>query len=175
MTSSWRRELFEWGKAFALAVILALIIRMFLVEVYVVDGHSMQPTLLDQERVLVNKLTYRLGGPRPSDVIVFRYPQEPWRDFIKRVVAVGGQTVEVRDGQVFVDGAALPEPYLKAPTHGVFGPEVVPEGTVFVLGDNRNFSLDSRDATVGFVPLANVKGKAMAVFWPLPALRLVRH
>lgn len=175
MTSSWRSELFEWGKAFALAVILALIIRMFLVEVYVVDGHSMQPTLLDAERVLVNKLTYRLAGPSAGDVVVFRYPQEPWRDFIKRVVAVGGQTVEVRDGQVFVDGAALAEDYLTAPTHGVFGPEAVPQGTVFVMGDNRNFSLDSRDASVGFVPLANVKGKAMAVFWPLSALRLVRH
>ncbi|MBS3938011.1 MAG: signal peptidase I [Peptococcaceae bacterium] len=175
MPKTWKSELFEWGKAFALAVILALVIRMFLVEVYVVDGHSMQPTLLHEERVLVNKFTYRIAEPSSLDVIVFRYPKEPWRDFIKRIVAVEGQTVEVREGKVFVNGQALDEPYLQSPTHGVFGPEVVPEGTVFVMGDNRNFSLDSRDVSVGFVPLGNVKGKAMGVFWPLAALRLMRH
>jgi len=175
MPNTWKSELLEWGKAFALAVILALVIRMFLVEVYVVDGHSMQPSLLNSERVLVNKFAYRLGAPVPMDVVVFRYPKEPWRDFIKRVVAVEGQTVEVRDGHVYVNGQSIDEPYLQSPTHGVYGPEIVPAGTVFVMGDNRNFSLDSRDVSVGFVPLANVKGKAMAVFWPLPSLRLVRH
>ncbi|MDP3488383.1 MAG: signal peptidase I, partial [Bacillota bacterium] len=158
-----------------LAVIVALVIRMFLVEVYIVDGNSMQPSLHDRERVLVNKLVYRFKGPEPQDVIVFRYPKEPDRDFIKRVVAVPGQTVEVKNGKVFVDGQATEEPYLKTPTHGAFGPEVVPANTLFVMGDNRNFSLDSRDPSVGFVPIANIKGKAMVIFWPLPSLGLIPH
>lgn len=175
MAKTWQGELYEWGKAFALAVILALVIRMFLVEVYIVDGNSMQPSLHDRERVLVNKLVYRFHSPEPQDVIVFRYPKEPDRDFIKRVVAVAGQTVEIKNGKVFIDGEPTEEPYLKTPTHGAFGPEEVPANTVFVLGDNRNFSLDSRDPSVGFVPMSQIKGKAMIVFWPLPALKLVPH
>lgn len=175
MPKTWQTELFEWGKALVLAVVLALIIRVLLVETYLVDGNSMQPSLHDGERVLINKMVYRFGSPNSSDVIVFRYPREPWRDFIKRVVAVAGQEVEVRNGRVFVDGVALDEPYLQTQTHGSFGPATVPAGAVFVMGDNRNFSLDSRDPSVGYVPIANIKGKAMVIFWPLPALRLVPH
>lgn len=175
MAKTWRAELYEWGKAFALAIILALVIRIFLVEVYIVDGNSMQPSLQNGERVLVNKLVYRFASPQPSDVIVFRYPKDRTRDFIKRVVAVPGQTVEVRNNKVYVNGNPIEEPFLKAPTHGVFGPETVPQGTVFVMGDNRNFSLDSRDPSVGFVSMTDIKGKAMVVFWPLPSLKLVPH
>lgn len=173
MPKLWRREVLEWGKAFALAIILALVIRVFLVEVYIVDGVSMQPSLQHGERVLVNKLVYRLSEPGFPDVVVFRYPRDRDRDFIKRVIAGPGQTVETRDNHVYVDGVRLAEQYLGVPTHGTFGPVMVPEGTVFAMGDNRNFSLDSRDPAVGFIPLAEIKGKAMLIFWPLPALRLV--
>lgn len=175
MAKTWRSELFEWGKAFALAIILAIVIRMFLVEVYIVDGNSMQPSFHDTERVLVNKFVYRFSDPMQQDVIIFRYPKDPSRDFIKRVVAMPGQTVEVKNGKVYVNGEAMVEPYLTTPTHGAFGPVTVPEGSVFVMGDNRNFSLDSRDPSVGFVPMANIKGKAMVIFWPLQSLRLVSH
>ncbi len=175
MPSNWQTELLEWGKALVLAVILALFIRVLLVETYLVDGNSMQPSLHDRERVLINKLVYRFSAPDSSDVVVFRYPGDTSRDFIKRIVAVEGQTVEIKNGQVYIDGEPRDEPYLKTPTHGGFGPEVVPEGTIFVMGDNRNFSLDSRDPSVGFVPVANIRGKAMIIFWPLPALRLVPH
>jgi signal peptidase I len=173
MPKSWRAEVLEWGKALALAVVLALVIRVFLVEVYIVDGVSMQPSLQHGERVLVNKLVYRFREPGPADVVVFRYPRDRERDFIKRVIAVAGQTVQTRDNHVYVDGVRLTEPHIEIPTHGTFGPVVVPAGTVFVMGDNRNFSLDSRDPAVGFIPLAEIKGKAMLIFWPLPALRLV--
>lgn len=173
MPKSWRVEALEWGKSFALAIILALVIRIFLIEVYIVDGVSMQPSLHHGERVLVNKLVYRFTEPGFADVIVFRYPRDRERDFIKRVVAVAGQTVETRDSHLYVDGMRLTEPYLDVATHGTFGPTVVPDGTVFVMGDNRQFSLDSRDPAVGFVPITEIKGKAMVIFWPLPALRLV--
>ncbi|MBT9155753.1 MAG: Signal peptidase I T [Firmicutes bacterium] len=175
MPKSWRTEALEWGKAFALAIILALIIRVFLIEVYIVDGVSMQPSLHHDERVLVNKLVYRFRDPGFSDVVVFRYPRDRERDFIKRVIAVAGQTVETRENHLYVDGVRLAEPYLGVPTHGSFGPVRVPAGTVFVMGDNRNFSLDSRDPAVGFIPLTEIKGEAMFIFWPLPQLRLVPH
>ncbi|MBT9176092.1 MAG: Signal peptidase I T [Firmicutes bacterium] len=175
MPKPWRTEALEWGKAFALAIILALIIRVFLIEVYIVDGVSMQPSLHHGERVLVNKLVYRFSDPGFSDVVVFRYPRDRERDFIKRVIAVAGQTVETRENHLYVDGVRLAEPYLRVPTHGPFGPVRVPEGTVFVMGDNRNFSLDSRDPAVGFIPLTEVKGEAMLIFWPLPQLRFVPH
>jgi signal peptidase I len=172
---TWQTELYEWGKALVLAVILALVIRLLFVETYLVDGSSMQPSLHDRERVLINKLVYRFNPPEASDIVVFKYPMDPNRDFIKRIVAVAGQTVEVKNGKVYVNGQPVEEPYLKTPTHGAFGPELVPEGTVFVMGDNRNFSLDSRDPSVGYVPVENIKGKALVIFWPLPALRLAPH
>ncbi len=173
MPKVWRTEAFEWGKALALAIILALVIRVFLIEVYIVDGVSMQPSLHHGERVLVNKLVYRFSVPSLSDVVVFRYPRDGRRDFIKRVVAVAGQTVETRENYVYVDGVRRAEQHIIVPTHGAFGPVEVPSGTVFVMGDNRNFSLDSRDPAVGFVPLTEIKGQAMLVFWPLPHLRLL--
>ncbi|MDP3059018.1 MAG: signal peptidase I [bacterium] len=172
---TWRIELLEWVKALLFAVILALFIRVFLVATYVVDGHSMQPSLHDYERVLINKVVYRFSPPSTGDVIVFEYPLDRARDFIKRVVAIPGQTVEVKNGKVFIDGVALSEPYLITPTHGLFGPVTVPKNTVFVMGDNRNFSLDSRDPSVGFVPIKSIRGKGMVIFWPLSALKLIPH
>lgn len=157
---NWLKEILE---TVVIALVLALLIRGFLVESFLVDGSSMLPTLESGERLLVNKLTYRLGEPEIGDIVVFRNPKEP-RDFIKRVVATPGQTVEIRDGRVHIDGEPLREDYLADPGHSFFPPTAVPEGHVFVLGDNRNNSEDSR--FFGFVPVKNIKGKAMLVYWP---------
>ncbi|MBY6275452.1 signal peptidase I [Symbiobacterium thermophilum] len=157
------REVLE---TLVLALLFALIIRTFVVEVYQVSGSSMTNTLYDQERVLVNKFIYKLvRDPRPGDIIVFKYPRQPERDFIKRVVAVAGDTVEMRGGVVYVNG----EPFNEAPTvrlsAGDFGPVVVPPDSVFVLGDNRSNSEDSR--YFGEVPLSHIRGLAVARIWPL--------
>jgi len=156
----------EMVETLALALLFALVVRTFVVEVYQVSGSSMTNTLYNHERVLVNKFTYKvIREPQPGDVIVFKYPREPNRDFIKRVVAVAGDTVELQDGQVLVNGA----PFLEADTVRLstsdFGPYEVPDGSVFVLGDNRNNSEDSR--YFGEVPLDNIRGLAFARIWPL--------
>lgn len=121
--------------------------------------------------MLVNKVVYRLRQPERGDIIVFRYPYDPRRDFIKRVVAVAGEDVMVKNGVVMVNGSPLSEPYVLHPGGPDFALRKVPEGTVFVLGDNRSGSEDSR--SFGFVDLRLIKGKAFVVYWPIGSIRAV--
>lgn len=157
------RELLE---TVLLALVVALVIRTFVVEVYRVDGGSMENTLQTEERVLVNKFLFRLfREPQPGDIIVFQYPRQPDRDFIKRVVAVAGDTVEMREGKVYVNGKLFPEVPTVRMTDQDLTPRQVPAESVWVLGDNRNNSEDSR--FFGQVPLKNIRGLAFARIWPL--------
>jgi len=156
------RELIE---TVLLALAVALVIRSFVVEVYRVEGSSMEATLHNEERVLVNKFIYRFRKPEHGEVIVFAYPKGPERDFIKRVVAVAGDTVEMRDGKVYVNGVLFPEVSTVRMTNQDMEPVVVEADSVWVLGDNRNNSEDSR--YFGVVPLANIRGPAFARIWPL--------
>lgn len=161
-------------EAVTIAVILAVVIRFFLFEPFVIPSASMEPTLVPGDRVMVNKLAYRLGEPKPGDIIVFRYPLDPRTIYIKRLIAVGGQTVELRDGQLFVNGRKVQEAYLphNPGGGGDFGPVRVPPGTYFVMGDNRNNSQDSR--VWGPVPRQNILGKAEVLFWPPQRAKVVR-
>lgn len=159
-------ELKSWIVSIGGAIILALLIRTFIVELYIVDGPSMRPTLQHDERLVVNKFVYRVRNPSRGEVIIFRYPRDPSRDFIKRVIALGGDTVEIKDGRVYVNDQILREDYIAEKTRTEYPKVTVPEGTLFVCGDNRQNSLDSRSSDVGFLPLDNVKGKASLVFWP---------
>lgn len=131
-----------------------------------VDGSSMEPTLHGGEYVLVNKLSYRVGQPDYGDVIVFYYPRDPEQEYIKRVIGLPGDQVDVSDGRVYVNGQPLEEPYIAAaPVYP--GSWMVPENSLFVLGDNRNNSSDSH--SWGSVPISYVVGKAVFVYWPPPA------
>lgn len=155
------------------ALLIALVIRSFLVQIYVVDGESMYPTLHHGDRLLVNKIVYRLGDPKPGDIVVVEDPGNPRRQLIKRVIAVGGETVEVRNHVVFIDGKPLEETFTN-PLSVHFTdvrPVLVPEGYVYVMGDNRGGSLDSR--AMGPVQTSKVEGKARFLFWP-PA-RMQNH
>ncbi|HHY13727.1 MAG TPA: signal peptidase I [Thermoanaerobacterales bacterium] len=163
----------EWIQAIIIAVILALLIRNFVVEVFQVDGESMFATLHDGDRLAVNKFIYKIRTPRKGEIIVFKYPSNPKYDYIKRVIAVEGDVVEIKDGIVFVNDVALNEEYILCNTNGSFGPEKIPKNHLFVLGDNRNNSRDSRFPSVGHIPLANVKGKAICIIWPLGRLGVV--
>jgi len=169
--SSLGEEVKDWVISILVAVILAFFIRYFIVELYLVDGPSMRPTLQNHERLVVNKFIYRFRAPERGEVLVFRYPKDPSRDFIKRVIAVPGDTIEIKDGRVFVNQQLMNEPYILSKTRGDYPLSTVPDGHIFVMGDNRNNSEDSRFADVGFVPYELVKGKAVLVFWPFDQLK----
>ena len=156
-----------------ITTLIFLIARVF-VQNYQVDGPSMTPTLLNSQYILVNKADYYMHPPQRGDVIVFRYPRDPSRDFVKRVIGVPGDTVNVAgNGVVVVDGVALNEPYTNNHLN-YYGPEhwTLGAGEYFVLGDNRGDSSDSRDW--GPVPVGDIIGKAEFVYWPLNDLHLVR-
>ena len=169
--SSLGEEAKDWIISIVVAVVLACIIRQFVVELYIVDGPSMRPTLQSQERLVVNKFIYQFREPQKGEILVFQYPRDPKRDFIKRVIATAGDTVEIKDGRVFVNDQLLNEDYILEKTKSEYPKSTVPKGTIFVMGDNRNNSEDSRFADVGFVPLNLIKGKAMLVFWPFDAFK----
>jgi signal peptidase I len=177
----------EYAEALGVALLLALVIRMFIVQAFKIPSGSMLPTLQIGDHILVNKFVYgarieipltqvsvgQLPGirePHPGDVVVFIWPKDRSKDFIKRVIATAGQTVEVRSKQVFINGKAWDDPHATyAPAHGGpasgenYGPYTVPPSTVFVMGDNRDQSYDSR--FWGPVPLADIKGQAIIIYW----------
>jgi signal peptidase I len=175
----------QWLESVAIALIVAFLLRGFAVQAFKIPSSSMMPTLQVGDHVLVDKLRYgirnplwngwllRFATPAPGDVIVFAFPVDPTNDFVKRVIAVEGEEVEIRDKQVLVDGQPrdIGRPYFVEGRQGTaaegprdnFGPAKVPKANVFVLGDNRDRSFDSR--FWGFVDLDEVKGKAMIVYW----------
>ena len=138
----------------------------------------MEPTLRTGDRILVGKFAYRIWEIRRGDIIVFRYPLNPSKDFVKRVVGLPGERMVMKDGLVSINGRPLGEVYPTALPGGDracssnYGPEVVPVGSIFVLGDNRCNSEDSR--FFGFVPIKNIIGRALAVYWPPDRVGLVR-
>ncbi len=169
--SALGQEVKDWVVSILIALVLAFFIRYFIVELYMVEGPSMRPTLVNSERLVVNKFIYHFKQPERGELLVFRYPRDPSRDFIKRVIAVAGDTIELKDGRLFLNGQLLNETYILEKTRGSYPLATVPEGTIFVMGDNRNNSEDSRFRDVGFVPLDMVKGKAVMVFWPLDHIK----
>lgn len=164
-------ELMEWVKSIVLAVAIALIIRLFFFETFLVEGTSMFPSLKHHERLIVNKIVYCYKEPERGDIIVFNY--SPRRDFIKRIIAFAGEEVEIRDGRLYINKTMLEEPYIQDQVMPDYGPVVIPDGHVFVLGDNRSNSMDSRDPAVGSISLERIKGKAMFVFWPFSSAGLL--
>ncbi len=171
MPGTRRRAALELVETIAVALVLALLVRAFVLESFLVIGYSMEPTLHNGERLFVNKLVYRIREPQRGDIVVFRYPFNPSRDFIKRVVAVAGETVEIREGRVFVDGRFLMEPYVQSQDFATHPAVLVPPGHVYVLGDNRRNSEDSR--VFGPFPTRYVKGRAFLLYWPLSRLHLI--
>ena len=134
-----------------------------------IESVSMQPNLWEGEYVIVDKVFYTLNGPQHGDIIVFEKPRQP--DLIKRVIGLPGDTVEVRDARVFVNGTALTEPYIANPPNYAFGPAQVEADRFFVLGDNRSNSSDSH--VWGTVPRADIVGRAWIIYWPPPNWQIV--
>jgi signal peptidase I len=162
---SWlRRELRELAETVLPAILIALLIHLFLAQATRVEGYSMEPTLHGQQRLVIEKLSYRLHPPRRGDIVVLRVPGYGREMLIKRVIGLPGETIEVRGGQVLIDGVPLAEPYLRTVTRGDYPPTRIPADAVFVMGDNRNNSNDSR--AFGPIPLDAIVGKAWLRYWP---------
>jgi signal peptidase I len=159
----------SWVRDLAFSVLIAVILIVFIYQPVKVEGTSMMPTLTDQERIFINKFTYHfgLGSIERGDMVVFWFPLDPSKSYIKRVIGVPGDTVRIEAGQVFVNGQALSEGYVPEEYRDRVSWEEhhVPEGEYFVLGDHRSSSSDSR--TWGFVKRDAIYGKAVFVYWPL--------
>lgn len=162
-----RRAIAEYTDSGIVASMVAIFVVTFLLQISRVEGISMEPTLQGGEYTLINKLTYRWRVPERGDVIVFRSPIDPKADYIKRVIAVPGETVEVKDGTVFVNGNPLKETYEECAPDYDFAAQTVPPDHLFVLGDNRNRSYDSHLWDEPFIPMSLVRGRAAIVLWPL--------
>jgi signal peptidase I len=168
--SIWVRagqEIVAGVKTLASAAIYATLIVTFGFQIARVDGLSMAPTLEDHDRLIVNKLVYELGDPRPGDIVMLYYPLNPEKMFVKRVIAKEGDTVRIVDGHVDVNGIPLHDDYVPQEfrSHDDWGPQVVQQGYYFVMGDHRNNSSDSRHW--GMVPKKYIVGKVKVRWWPL--------
>ena len=184
-TTTPKSTIREYTEAIIIALVLAFFIRTFIIQAFKIPSGSMLPTLLIGDHLLVNKFIYGIkvpftgtvlvpiNSPERNDVIVFRYPQDPKLDYIKRVIAIGGDTIESRDKVLYVNGKPFDDKYGVRMDDSIadgtlsprdnFGPIVVPEGKVFVMGDNRDNSYDSR--FWGFVDQKAILGKALIIYW----------
>jgi signal peptidase I len=171
LSAKVKTEIIEWIKCIGMAIIIAVFVMTFIGRSTVVNGSSMEPTLTDRDRLWLDKLSYRFGEPGRGDIVVFNMPGER---YIKRIIALPGEQVWSKDGIVYVDGKALEEDYVldKIRRGGDFGPVTVPEGAVFVLGDNRNNSDDSR-GSVGMLDMDRIIGKVVFRYYPLRSIGVV--
>jgi signal peptidase I len=165
-------EVVAWLKTLASAAVYATLIVTFGFQVARVEGLSMAPTLADQDRLIVNKLAYRIGEPHIGDIVMLYYPLNPEKSFVKRVIAEEGDQVRVVDGRVYRNDVPMDDTFVPSEyrSHDDWGPQVVPEGYYFVMGDHRNNSSDSRHW--GFVPKKYIIGKVQLRWWPLPHARV---
>ena len=170
-TNNWKRFVLDILETVILAVVLYFGINAISARVRV-DGLSMNPTLQHGEYILVSRLSYKTGEPQRGDIIVFSFPMDQKQDLIKRVVGLPGETISIRNNEVLVNGMKLEEPYIaQSPIYN--GEWTVGEGQLFVLGDNRNDSKDSHQW--GLLPVENIIGKALLIYWPPPEWKLVSH
>lgn len=167
----------ETIKTLAIVIIVAFVLKTYLIQTFVIDGQSMEPNFHQNEYLLVDKLSYRLAEPRRGDVIVFIPPEEPTKNYIKRIIGLPGDHVEIQGGEIFVNDIKINEPYIK---DKLTISSVVAEydiklksGSYFVLGDNRNNSKDSR--SIGPIPEKNIIGRTFIVLFPFKNTRLVTH
>ncbi len=164
-------EFVAWLKTLASAAVYATLIVTFGFQVARVEGQSMAPTLEDQDRLIVNKLAYRIGEPRIGDIVMLHYPNNPSKSFVKRVIGAEGDQVRIVDGKVYNSDVLMDDTFVPAEfrSHDDWGPQVIPEGYYFVMGDHRNNSSDSRHW--GFVPKKYIIGRVQLRWWPVPAAR----
>ena len=171
--SQGKSVLREYAEALIVAVLLALVIRAFVVQAFKIPSGSMLPTLQIGDHILVNKFLYYFVPIRRGDIVVFKFPQDETRDFIKRIIGLPGETLEIRGKQILINGAPLKEPYAvysdgpfaRGGNRDRLGPLVIPAGQLFMMGDNRDHSMDSR--VWGYLDVHKIKGKAFIVYFSI--------
>jgi signal peptidase I len=166
--------LFDWGETIIVAFIMALIIRAFFLQVFWIPSSSMEPTLEIKDRIVVNKIAYHFRQPRRQEIVVFRQVNPPdsiKRDLIKRMIGFPGETLQVKEGLIYLNGVSLEETHTMNNDYSDFGPVKIPADSYFVMGDNRPASADSR--YWGFLPKKNLIGPAFIRIWPLSKLGLI--
>ncbi|MBI4097662.1 MAG: signal peptidase I [Candidatus Levybacteria bacterium] len=164
-----------------LAAAAFVVVYMFLFRPFEVKGESMYPNFHDSQYLITNIISLKLGDPKLGDVVVFKAPNDPEKDFIKRVIGVGGDQVSIRDGQVYLNGKLLDENKYLKPSVKTYGGSFlkegqavsVPQGYFFVLGDNRSYSSDSREW--GFVPKKNIIGSSFFIYWPITGAGIIKN
>jgi len=168
------RLLHSWARDFFFSIVVSFFIILFVYQPVKVEGGSMEPGLEDQERIFINKMVYRWESIERGDIIVFRYPRDPRKSFIKRVIGVPGDQVRISYGHVYINGKRIEEDYVPAEflDSRSYPLTVIPPGSYFVLGDHRSMSNDSRD--FGPVQRSYIYGKAVFGYWPVDKLGLLR-
>ena len=177
-TQSVKNSIIEWVKVFGLAIVLAFVITLF-IKPTLVSGDSMLPTLHENDYLIINKIGYKIGEPKNGDVIVFKSDLEKndgtTKDLVKRIIGVAGDKVVIKDGKVYLNDKLLDETYLSEGMDTTWDVDiVVPEGKLFVLGDNREVSLDSRYEQVGLVDVNDVEGKVLVRLYPFNDISLIK-
>ncbi|SHJ23522.1 signal peptidase I [Parasporobacterium paucivorans] len=170
--SNKKKELLSFIRMIVIAFLIALFINNFILINATVPSGSMEKTIMTGSRMIGLRLTYMFGQPERGDIVIFQYPDDESQNFVKRVIGLPGETVEIRDGLVYIDGSEVPlnEPYLKETPIGSYGPYEVPKDCYFMMGDNRNDSLDSRFWKNKYVSDDRILGKALLVYWPKPSV-----
>ncbi len=161
-----KHEIMEWIIVIEVAVILAVILNMFLIVNAIIPSASMENTIMTGSRIFGNRLSYVRHDPQRGDIVIFRYPDNEKELFIKRLIGMPGDTLQMTDGIVYINGEPLDEPYLATIPYGDYGPVLVPEDRYFVMGDNRNNSADSRYWEHTFVQRGKILGKAVFCYFP---------
>lgn len=172
---STARELFQWVAAIVAAVLIALAIDNFVIVNAQIPSGSMENTIMTGDRVIGNRFAYSFSDPQRFDIIIFRYPDDESQLFIKRIIGLPGETVEIRDGKIYLNGSDEPleDVQTKETMVGSFGSYTVPENSYFVMGDNRNDSKDSRYWTNTFVTKDEILGKAIFRYWPISEFKIL--
>jgi signal peptidase I len=169
------RRVFDFFKSILIASVVAALMIMFVIETVSVEGNSMFPTFEHKDRLVIEKIAFHLTKPKVNDIVVFKYPADTREKFIKRVIALPGDTVKIENSKLYVNGVVREEYYLnERMTTSFFNEVKVPQNTIFVLGDNRNYSKDSRSPDVGFISEKLLVGRAVLKIYPINNIGRVR-
>lgn len=168
------KKTFEIAKSIAISLVIAIFIINFIFQIVTVSGESMIPTLKNNDKLILEKVSYRITSPKKNDIVVIRYPADIRERIIKRVIAVAGDKVKINDNILYINGKAIDEYYKNEDFMKDYAEAEVPQDSIFILGDNRNFSKDSRSDDIGFVKLNLLEGKAVIRLYPFNKMGRIR-